>query len=102
MKERGPSKLFLRIFRWYCNPGMRNYIEGDLLEVYERRVNEIGKRKADLKFIIDVLLLFRPGIIRPFSGYKQLNNYGMLKNYFRIGLRNILINKSHSLINVGG
>ena len=59
-----PPQLFLRFFRWYCHPKMQDYIEGDLMEVYERRVKQSGKRKADIRFIIDVLLLFRPGIIR--------------------------------------
>jgi putative ABC transport system permease protein len=41
---------------------LQDYIEGDLMEVYARRVTKHGKRKADLDFIIDVLLLFRPSI----------------------------------------
>lgn len=50
---------------------MRDYIEGDLMEVYERNFKTLGKRQADWKFILDVLLLFRPGIIRPRKPYLQ-------------------------------
>jgi ABC-type antimicrobial peptide transport system permease subunit len=46
---------------------MQDYIEGDLMEVYEKRLKEFGKRRADLLFINDVLFLFRPGIIRPIN-----------------------------------
>jgi hypothetical protein len=67
-----PPKLFLHFFRWYCHPKMQDYIEGDLMEVYEKRLKEFGKRKADIKFIIDVLLLFRPGIIKPAADHKNL------------------------------
>lgn len=81
---------------------MLGYIEGDLLEVYERRLKKSGKRKADLLFIIDVLLHFRPGIIKPTEGYQQVNNYGMLKNYFKVGIRNILKYKVFSFINIFG
>ncbi|GAA0881104.1 ABC transporter permease [Algoriphagus jejuensis] len=81
---------------------MRDYIEGDLLEVYDRRVKESGKRKADWKFILDVLLLFRPGIIRPKKTYQNLNTYGMYKSYFKIGWRNLMKDKVFSLINVSG
>ncbi len=81
---------------------MLDYIEGDLMEVYVRRLNEKGKRKADLKFIGDVLLLFRPGIIKPTEGHQQLNQYGMFKNYFKVGVRNILKYKMFSFINVFG
>ena len=97
-----PPKFFLRFFQWYCRPNLRDHIEGDLTEVYNERVQTFGKRKADRKFIIDVLLLFRPGIIRPVEGYKKLNTYGMYKSYFKIGWRNLLKNKGYSFINIGG
>ena len=59
------------------------------MELYDERVKEFGKRMADLKFIRDVLLLFRPGIIRPMDGNKNLNSYGMYKSYFTIVWRNL-------------
>jgi len=97
-----PPKLFLKFFRWYCHPKLLDHIEGDLIEVYQQRLQKVGKRKADLKFIIDVLLLFRPSIIRPIEGYQNLNNYGMIKSYLKIGWRNLLRNKGYSIINIGG
>jgi putative ABC transport system permease protein len=81
---------------------MQDYIEGDLMEVYEVRKAKSGKLKADFRFIIDVLLLFRPGIIKPKEGYRNLNNYGMVKNYVKVGWRNLLRSKSYSAINIGG
>jgi len=94
MKKRNehPPQFFLKFFRWYCHPGMQDYIEGDLMEVYAARLKTWGKRKADLKFIIDVLLLFRPGIIRPRETHQNLNPYGMYKSYFKIGWRNLARN----------
>lgn len=97
-----PPRLFLRFFRWFCHPRMLDYIEGDLLEVYKVRVKKFGKRKADLKFIIDVLLLFRPGIIKPPGKYRNVNNPVMIRNYLKIGYRNIAKNKGYSFINVTG
>jgi len=102
MKKNSPPKNFLRFFRWFCHPKLRDHIEGDLMELYEERKVKSGRRKADLKFIVYVLFLFRPGIIRPTEGYKNLNNYGMFKSYFKIGWRNLLRNKGYSLINIGG
>jgi putative ABC transport system permease protein len=101
-RDTTPPKPFLRFFRWFCHPKLRDHIEGDLMELCGERVKEIGKRKADLKFIGDVLLLFRPSIIRPMEGYQNLNNYGMLKNYFKSGWRNLIRNKGYSIINIGG
>jgi putative ABC transport system permease protein len=102
MRTDKPPKLALRFFRWYCRPKMLDYIEGDLMEVYERRLKESGKRVADLKFIVDVLLLLRPAIIRPAEGYQSINQYGMFKNYLKVGVRNILKYKVFSFINVFG
>ena len=97
-----PPRFFLKFFRWYCHPKMRDYIEGDLMEVYDRRVRATGKHKADLLFIMDVVLLFRGGIIKPMQGYKNLNTYGMFKNYFTIGWRSLLRNKCYSILNISG
>src|SRR5688572_16291419 len=102
MKSHSPPKFFLRFFHWYCDPKALDYIEGDLMEVYQKRLKTLGKRTADWKFIIDVTLLFRPGIIKPIEGYKNLNNYSMYKSYFKIGWRNLLKNKGYSFINIGG
>ncbi len=102
MKRQTPPKFFLKFFRWFCHPKLKDSIEGDLMELYEERVKEESKQKADLKFISDVLLLFRPCIIRPSEGYKRLNTYGMYKSYFKIGWRNLLRNRGYSLINIGG
>lgn len=97
-----PPKLFHQFFRWYCHPRLLDHIEGDLLEDYGARLKRHGKWRADVKFCWDVLLLFRSRIIRPLSGYQQVNNYGMLKNYFTVGWRNIVRSKGYSFINVSG
>jgi len=97
-----PPQFFLRFFRWYCHPAMLDYIEGDLMEVYSVRMKESGKRKADIKFIIDVLLLFRPAIIKPIEDYSQSNTYSMYKSYFKIGWRNLVKNKGLFAINTTG
>jgi putative ABC transport system permease protein len=97
-----PPQFFLRFFRWFCHPEMRDHIEGDLQEVYQERNRNSGKRQADIKFIIDVVLLCRPGIIRPVKGYENVNQYAMIKSYFKIGWRNLLRDKGYSFINISG
>ncbi|MCW5911655.1 MAG: ABC transporter permease [Cyclobacteriaceae bacterium] len=103
MKETStPPKPVLRFFRWYCHPKLQDYIEGDLMEVYERRVKTSGKRKADLRFIIDVLLLCRPGIIRSGNQSPKFYHTVMLKSNFKIAIRNLWKNKVSTVINVFG
>jgi putative ABC transport system permease protein len=97
-----PPKLFLRFFRWYCHPKHRDFIEGDLLEDYNTNINRHSKRRADIIFMVDVLLLIRKEVIRPLEGYTSLNTYGMYKNYFKIYWRTINRNKIHSFINTSG
>src|SRR5882762_7631041 len=102
MKTINPPRAPLRFFQWFCHRKLRDHIEGDLMELYEERKREKGKRRADVKFIADVLLLFRPGIIRPMEGNKNLNTYNMYKSYFKIGWRNLFRNKGYSSINIIG
>ena len=97
-----PPQFFLRFFRWFCHPRLVKPIEGDLMELYDEHVREVGKRKADLKFMKDVLLLVRKDIIKPSDGTYRINTYGMFKNYFKVGIRNILKYKMFSFINVFG
>ena len=96
-----PSKLAIRFFRWYCNPDYAEDIEGDLLERFEKRSNK-SLTYARCKFILDVLALFRPGIIRSLEGTQKLNYYGMLKHDLLIGWRSLLKNKSYSILNIIG
>lgn len=101
MKKPAPPFLFLRFFRWYCRPRLVDRIEGDLIELYNERLKESGKHKADWKLMVDVLLLLRPGIVRPFHFQSQTTS-GMLQSYFKIGWRHLLRHKGFSFINVGG
>src|SRR5687768_14026330 len=97
-----PPAIFRCFFRWFCHPDLVDFIEGDLMQLYNEKVRECGTLKADVKFILDVLLLFRPGIIRPLRGQKTLIPYGMYKNHFKVGLRNIVKQKVFFLINTIG
>lgn len=101
-EQKMPPSFFLKLFRWYCHPRLHSHVEGDLLEVYGARRKKLGKFKADLWFALDVLMLFRPGIIRPSEGYQKLNSYGMYKSYVKVGWRNMLRNRGYSIINISG
>ncbi|MEM9832520.1 MAG: ABC transporter permease [Bacteroidota bacterium] len=102
MNNNSPPKYPLRFFRWFCHPDLYPFIEGDLLELYEERVQDLGRKKANIWFATDVLLLFRPSIIRPFKQHYSLNHTAMYKNYFIIGWRNLLKHKGYSFINISG
>ncbi|MDW7694426.1 FtsX-like permease family protein [Flammeovirgaceae bacterium SG7u.111] len=102
MKNSSAPKALLSVFKWFCKPDYHADIEGDLLELYERKVQSDGKRKANWLLLKDILLLFRPGIIRPVIRTNPLKSNGMYKHYIKIGFRNILKHKVYSSINIMG
>lgn len=82
-----PPKFISRFFHWFCDPEMYPFIEGDLLELYEENVHNLGRKKANRRYTKDVLLLFRPGIIRKWKFLKHTNLMGIIKHNFTISLR---------------
>lgn len=90
-----PPNYWLKFFRWFCNPDYVEDIEGDLLERFE-------KRPSRWLFMLDILKLFRPGIIKNFEGTQQLNNYSMFKTMFKIAWRNAITQKQFSFLNILG
>ncbi len=90
-----------QFFRWYCRPEYFADIRGDLDELFHRQMDVIGARQAEWYFAYQVLLLFRPSIIRPFSPW-GLNHTDMIRTYFKIGFRNLRKHRSTALIHIFG
>lgn len=97
-----PPNWPLRLFRWFCHPAFVEDIEGDLHERFALLIEELGLRKARIRFVIEVLLLFRPGLIRPMTLFSNLIQPGMLKHNLLISYRGFLRDKSTFLINLMG
>ncbi len=102
MKNSSPPKVFLRFFKWFCRHDRHKYVEGDLLELYQERIQKVSKRKANIRFAMDILLLFRPSIIRPFKGFKSSNYYGLLQHNVLITFRVISRDRLYSVLNILG
>ena len=89
-------------FKWYCNPDYYEDIKGDLDELFSRKVKEQSVHKAEWQFAQEVLLLFRPSIIRPVKNIHPIINKDMFRNYFVISFRNLIKHKSNTAIHVLG
>ena len=89
------------MLRWFCSNELVEDVEGDLSELYAIRVLE-DKAKAKHLFYRDVLMLFRPGIIKKLKVLKGQNQLAMLSNYLKIAWRNALRYKGYSLLNIFG
>lgn len=90
--------LFLR---WFCSPDLLEDVEGDLAELFAKRAAQ-SMAKARVMLWLDVLLLFRPGIIRKIKFNNGQNSVNMINNYFKIALRNAFRYKGYTLLNLLG
>ena len=97
-----PPKWALRLLRWYCKPRALEIIEGDIYELFEKRLQSDSPSSARRMFGWDVLRFFRLRYIRGISDIKSLNNISMFKNYFKISFRSLYRQKFFSLINITG
>lgn len=104
MSERlqiSPPRLATRFLRWFCNPQLLEDVEGDLSELYAERKSK-NPLRARFRYILDVVLLFRPGIIKNIELKNGLIHTAMIKNYLKIALRNALRYKGFTALNLLG
>ena len=90
----------LKFLRWFCNPEYLVDVEGDLLEMYGKRVKKPGRRSADLLMWRDVMLLFRPGMTRSLIPTHSHNMLAVTHHNILISLRNFARNKTAFFINL--
>lgn len=101
-KIKDPPAWPIRFLRWFCRPDMLEDIEGDLVERYQIRISQQGQSKANRYFLKQVLLLFRPGIIKHPRLPFLRNHNGMLKKYLQYTARQLLNAKNYAVINIFG
>lgn len=95
-----PPKLPLKFLRWFCDPALLEDVEGDLQELYQERMEE-NPSQAKLLYYWDVLLLFRPGIIRNIS-LSSLNTTPMIQHHIKTAFRHALRYKGYTTLNLLG
>ena len=91
-------------------PRLLEDVQGDLHEVFYKRIEEVGIAKARREFGWAVLHYLRPYFVKSLRRADKSNEYpspfllnpAMLRNYFKIAWRNIAHNKSFSTINILG
>ncbi|GAB3794500.1 ABC transporter permease [Spirosoma humi] len=91
-------------------PYIRDEVLGDLHELFQKRVHRYGVRKAQLLYVLEMLLMLHPRLWRePLQSthrYTQQSHYSdptpmtMLSSYVKIALRKLNRHKSYTLINV--
>ncbi|MFN8348347.1 MAG: FtsX-like permease family protein [Spirosomataceae bacterium] len=99
-----PPRWASLLLRWWSNPSTSEEVEGDLLELYNHWQQTVGQRKADWRYIFNVIKLLRPFAKDKRVIYPKTYLYSptMIRNYFKIAFRNLLKDKGYSFINIFG
>ncbi len=95
-----PPPWAMRFLSWFCDPELLEDVQGDLLELYQEKL-ETGVRFPRWWFISQILLLFRPGIIRSIIPVSKTQTT-MIGHYLTTAWRHALRYKAHTMLNLFG
>lgn len=101
METRNPSppRLARAILEWFLKDELLEEVTGDLDEKFAATAKKKSLRRARLHYWFQVLNYFRPFAIN--TRIHQIS-MPMFRNYMKIGWRNLLRNKTYSIINISG
>jgi len=99
MSTHKPPEPFLKFLRWFCREDYLDEIEGDLVELFEKRVETSSLKKAKWRFCWDVVTSFK---LRNIKAFKSTSNLTMFQHHLKMGSRQLLKNKVYSGINILG
>lgn len=95
-----PPRFLSRFLEWFCKPSLYEDVSGDLSEIYDKK-HSVSPSKANLWYLLSIIKLFRPGIIRSFSITNPFA-MSMLTNYLTVAFRNAKKYKSYTFLNLMG
>ncbi|MEM8966290.1 MAG: ABC transporter permease [Bacteroidota bacterium] len=101
-KNQNPPRWTDRLLENFCAPHLLEEVQGDLQELYGEWRWEYGEQRANWLYLWHTIKFFRPFVIRRNHTIRPLNQSAMFKNYFKVGVRNILKYRVFSFINVFG
>lgn len=92
-----PPRWAVRFLRWFCREDYLDEIEGDLFELFYHRSSN-SKWKATAFFLWNVIRSLR------WENLKQTNRMksGLVRNYFKVGIRTLVRDRQFTLINLFG
>ena len=94
-----PPRWAERFLAWYCRPELLEEIQGDIYELFDKRIVEVGLERAKRQFIWDVFRSFRLSTVK----HVRTNPSPMLlRNNFKIAWRQLLKQRLFGVIKIGG
>src|SRR5689334_21075905 len=102
MSERPtPPRWADRFLSWYCNPELLEEIQGDALELYYERLATEGKRKANFKYMWDVIRFCRMSNVKRSPEFNEPGFFGTFWNLnMKIAIRNSVRNRMVFVVNL--
>lgn len=98
-----PPRWPLRILRYFLKKEYHEEIEGDLEELFQDNLGKLSTRAARWNYVWETVRLLRPVLLKNVSrNILTVNQYPMLKNYFKVSMRNLGKSPLTSFINVFG
>lgn len=97
-----PPRWPLRLLKTLLKDSYLEEIEGDMEERFYDNAEKFDIKTARQYYVRDSLKLVRPPLMKKIDGDVRLNHYGMWKHYFKISWRNLVKNKTYSLLNISG
>ncbi|MBD2755203.1 ABC transporter permease [Spirosoma validum] len=101
---RHPPRFATRLLHWFLAPHRVEELEGDLDELFQQRIRQVGLRKARWRYVRDVVSVLRPSLIKreDTKTYPKPAMTTMLRNYLKVAFRNLAKNRVYSFINIFG
>jgi putative ABC transport system permease protein len=91
-----------RFLRAICPHDLHEEIEGDLIQLHNRRRIKSGANKASLLLFLTIIRYCRPGILLRNKLPKARVGYGIARNYFLTSYRHVVRDKINAAFKVAG
>ena len=100
-----PPRLPDRLLEWFLSPDMKEDVQGDLHEFYQKRIKQVSPRQANRDYWWAVFHYLTPFFFRNQSAnhYQSISlSPVMIRNYLKIAWRNLMLRKAYTAINILG
>ncbi len=100
-----PPRLADQLLEWFLSPDLKEDVQGDLQEFYQKRITQVSIRQANKEYWQAVF-----HYLTPFFFKLKSNNHNqsispspiMIRNYLKIAWRNLMLRKAFTAINILG
>ena len=97
----GLPKFHTRLFKWFCEPGLYEELQGDLEEAFQENVQTFNLLKAQKIYRKEVLYMIRPSVLKHVHLFNN-RIMSLPKNYLKTSIRAVKLHPFYVFANVFG